>query len=1071
MQRKRLRVTPLLWLCLAAVMALVLAGLGYRWLRTGAAYPGLPVDVPLAADKNYGVSVDLTALSDEQLEHELERMSQLGLCCLRQPFRWTEIEPSPGNFEWAPLDRVVDAADRHGLSIIAVLDTTPSWARPAGSPSTTPPTELIHLGEFAGELAARYSGRVLAYQIWDEPNLSAHWGDQYVDPAAYALLLREVAIYVRQRDDQAIILTAALAPTLENGPLNLSDVAFLDGLYAANAAPWFDVVTAQPYGFEWPPETPAGSGRLDFARVELLRRVMEAHGDANTPIWLAAFGWAVAPAGQPTPGSPWPEVSPEQQQVYTAQAIQLARADWSWLGTMIFPAWNADLLPAGDPRRGLALTTGDRLSPAGVALTAATGQPAVATLGVYPADSVTGDYQGAWQVTSAGADVPRQPPARLNVRFEGTRIDLTVRRGTFKGFLYVSVDGKPANRLPQQTGRSYLVLYDPLHEQDTVTLARYLPDGPHDLVIEAEGGWYQWPIVGWRVSREADTRGLEAVLLLAGLAFCAAVYRTWRTTDVDHLWTVVDRVRPGIRSLDWRLRLLLLAFTALLFYLAPGTLWSAVAALPLFLVLLAYPEYGLLLTAFSLPFFLLPKSLIGRTVSMTELSLIFVSLAYVVRRALFSLRRRPLWLDWGSFAMAVLAGCCGLLTFIPLSGLGLDAGDWATAVLMLIPPAGVLAAAARHVTWRRESPSAGTAPAGSKSLVRQMDLAMAGLVALGLLAALAAGNVGVSFHEFHVVFWDAVAFYALIRLAGTECRSGRETPLSGRFSSVLVVAFLAGASIMAGYAIFQYFFTRQTIDAEGVRRALGVYGSPNNLALLLGRVVPILISLLLFSGASARSRLRVVLLAVVLAVNGLALLLTFSRGALLLGLPAALLFFGFVRGRRVLGLTLAVLAAAAGGVVPLLGTERLRSLLDTRNGTGFFRLRLWQSAWNMLREHPWLGVGPDNFLYQYRTRYLLPDAWQEPNLSHPHNILLDFGTRLGVSGIVLLIWIQVTFWRLAARLYRRLAEGPQRALILGLMGSMVASLAHGLVDNSIFLVDLAFIFVMTLAVVTNGMDS
>jgi len=196
-----------------------------------------------------------------------------------------------------------------------------------------------------------------------------------------------------------------------------------------------------------------------------------------------------------------------------------------------------------------------------------------------------------------------------------------------------------------------------------------------------------------------------------------------------------------------------------------------------------------------------------------------------------------------------------------------------------------------------------------------------------------------------------------------------------------------------------------------------------------------------------------------------ALLLTFSRGALLLGMPAAVLFMGIVRGGRFLWAALGVLIVGGVGLLPLLGTDRFRSMLDTSAGTGFFRLRLWQSAWNMLRDHPWLGVGLDNFLYQYRTRYILPDAWQEPNLSHPHNIVLDFGTRLGLGGIVILVWLQIAFWRLAAGLYRRLPQGGVRALTLGLMASMVATLAHGLVDNAFFLVDLAFIFFMTLGMV------
>jgi len=228
-----------------------------------------------------------------------------------------------------------------------------------------------------------------------------------------------------------------------------------------------------------------------------------------------------------------------------------------------------------------------------------------------------------------------------------------------------------------------------------------------------------------------------------------------------------------------------------------------------------------------------------------------------------------------------------------------------------------------------------------------------------------------------------------------------------------------------------------------------------------------LIALTVFSGGASRQRPVRAVMGTALVLNLVALGLTFSRGALLVGLPAALLFLLLVQGRKILAGVLAVVAAAVGGILPVLGTERLGSLLDTEAGTGFFRLRLWQSAITMLADFPWLGVGPDNFLYSYRTRYILPDAWQEPNLSHPHNIVLDFGTRLGWGGIALLVWLQVSFWRLAAGLYRRLTPGSNRALILGLMGSMVATLAHGLVDNSVFLVDLAFVFLMTLAITAN----
>jgi putative inorganic carbon (HCO3(-)) transporter len=113
-------------------------------------------------------------------------------------------------------------------------------------------------------------------------------------------------------------------------------------------------------------------------------------------------------------------------------------------------------------------------------------------------------------------------------------------------------------------------------------------------------------------------------------------------------------------------------------------------------------------------------------------------------------------------------------------------------------------------------------------------------------------------------------------------------------------------------------------------------------------------------------------------------------------------------------------------------------------------------------------VGLDNFLYQYRTRYVLPAAWQELDLSHPHNLVLDFWVRLGVIGVVVLAWLEGVFFRRGLAFYRRATFLPMQALAAGLMASMVAALAHGLIDQGFFLVDLAFVFMLTLGLLSHG---
>jgi O-antigen ligase len=155
-------------------------------------------------------------------------------------------------------------------------------------------------------------------------------------------------------------------------------------------------------------------------------------------------------------------------------------------------------------------------------------------------------------------------------------------------------------------------------------------------------------------------------------------------------------------------------------------------------------------------------------------------------------------------------------------------------------------------------------------------------------------------------------------------------------------------------------------------------------------------------------------------------------------------------------------------VVPFLDTERFQRLLDFRQGTGFLRLNLWRSAWQMALDHPLFGVGPDNFLYTYRSEYLLPAAWQEPNLNHPHNVILDWWTRLGLPGLVL---ASVFLAGIFGRLWRRLHLDLDPALALGLLAATAAALAHGLIDASYALPDLMLVWVLVAYLpYTNGRE-
>jgi O-antigen ligase len=337
--------------------------------------------------------------------------------------------------------------------------------------------------------------------------------------------------------------------------------------------------------------------------------------------------------------------------------------------------------------------------------------------------------------------------------------------------------------------------------------------------------------------------------------------------------------------------------------------------------------------------------------------------------------------------------------------------------------------------------------------LRSADWAVASLLGLGALSLTWADNFGVASRELRVVVLEAGLFYLLLRVTASKGKSCSY--------HLIVDALAAGTVVVSLIGLWQYFVSGDVITAEGVRRVRALYGSPNNLALFLERVLPLLFALALWGKNPRRRALCALAILPVFAT----LFLTFSKGALFIGFPVALLFLGLMRGRRAVLLALAALAILAVALLPFVGTARFANTFDLAEGTAFFRVKLWQSTVNMIADHPLTGVGLDNFLYAYRTRYVLPQAADELNLSHPHNIVLDFWTRLGLGGAAVLLWLVVAFFRAGFHRYRCLPEGDDRAVILGLLASVAAALAHGLIDNAFFLVDLVFVFMLSLAAV------
>ncbi|MGB0385642.1 MAG: O-antigen ligase family protein [Ardenticatenaceae bacterium] len=477
---------------------------------------------------------------------------------------------------------------------------------------------------------------------------------------------------------------------------------------------------------------------------------------------------------------------------------------------------------------------------------------------------------------------------------------------------------------------------------------------------------------------------------------------------------------PLFRRLPEWAQMSALAAIIMLFYQADDPVTSLAFYSLLMLIVSWRLDLGLMAVAFAIPFFLQVKWFAMLQFSMVELLIL------------------PCVLVW--FVHGLLEGTVPVEKLLPLRE-------------NTAPSEGQLFALQEKMAFWRRSWYRGLISRLSALFWPQdaLDWAIACFTIWGALSLSFADTQDVATREFRVVVSQSAMWFWLIRRSRLS--------MSQRFR--LVDVLVASAVVVAVYGLYQWFFTANIITAEGVRRIRGVYGSPNNLALMLERIVPIVGALLLL----APDWRRRVLYAVAAVPLILCLFLTFSRGAWLLGLPTALLWLGWWGGPVARKWTIRVALVGVMTLIPFVGTERFASTLNFEGGTWYIRFRLWEATWDMLRDFPILGVGLDNFLYVYDA-YRLPEAWREPDLSHPHQIFLHFWVALGIPGLLLLFWQQGAFWRKWRQLSQYVPKNSNAwGLLIGLGASMAATLAHGMIDNSYFLVDLAFIWMMTLALV------
>ncbi len=221
-------------------------------------------DLSLDPDSPFGMGVYLNRFDPQTMERIAQLAGKAGVKWSREDFSWSRIEPQPGQYQWDFYDRLVETANRNGISVYAIVGYWTGWSK------DYTPEGIQQYTQFLRALVRRYRDRIHQWEIWNEPNIFFWQGPKEL----YADLLIESYRVVKEEDPTAQVLGLSTAGI---------DFDFIDKMLKKKTP--FDVLTIHPYRKEL-------KDAEFIADLKKAADVVKLPDGTKRPVWITEMGWA-----------------------------------------------------------------------------------------------------------------------------------------------------------------------------------------------------------------------------------------------------------------------------------------------------------------------------------------------------------------------------------------------------------------------------------------------------------------------------------------------------------------------------------------------------------------------------------------------------------------------------------------------------------------------------------------------------------------------------------------------------------------------------------------------------------
>jgi putative inorganic carbon (HCO3(-)) transporter len=289
---------------------------------------------------------------------------------------------------------------------------------------------------------------------------------------------------------------------------------------------------------------------------------------------------------------------------------------------------------------------------------------------------------------------------------------------------------------------------------------------------------------------------------------------------------------------------------------------------------------------------------------------------------------------------------------------------------------------------------------------------------------------------------------------------------------ITVALFAISSFIVSVYGIIQNFtldsttqsWVDPTLFSDITTRVYSTLSNPNVLGQFLILTIPVILSCILHSIKCSMPKKTTAMYLVFILSGFTCLIFTWSRSAWV-GVMLSVVLMLCIYNKRWIALCVAALF-----VMPLVLPEsilsRLTSIGNTEDTSTTYRIAVWTSSINMIRDYPLcgIGLGSDAFLKIY-TRYALSGA---DFALHAHNFYLQWIVDVGVWGLIIFVSAVLTAYGLIASVKDK--HSLMRFVCIGLGCGLIGYLFQGMAETQWYNYKMVLIFWFCLAIIQTASD-